>query len=111
MRHASTRSEKRASQPSAGRAQWSVGSIDEDGMRYGLMTHCLTASTMRIAPAIVTSQSSVTCHGRDIPRVSLLIIVQLYLDYLCHRMDRHASRAVLGTPRPAPAGRPHPRTP
>ena len=32
-RFASTRSEKRASQPLAGRAQCSVGSIDEDGIR------------------------------------------------------------------------------
>ena len=57
-RFASTRSESRASQPSPGRAQCSVGSIDEDGIRYGLTTHALIASTIRIAPAIVTIQSS-----------------------------------------------------
>src|SRR6478735_5492173 len=60
MRHASTRSEKCASQPwSTPRAQCSVGSIELDGIRYGLITHCLIASTIRIAPTIVTSQSIV----------------------------------------------------
>ena len=56
-RFASTRSEKRASQPDAGRAQWSVGSIDDDGIRYGFTTHALIASTIAIAPTIVTIQS------------------------------------------------------
>jgi hypothetical protein len=37
-RLARTRSEKRASQPLLGRAQWSVGSIEEDGILYGLTT-------------------------------------------------------------------------
>jgi hypothetical protein len=62
MRHASTRSLELPRQPGfAGPfAQLSVGSIDEDGMRYGLTTHCLSASTIRIAPAIVRIQSSVT---------------------------------------------------
>ena len=50
-RFASTRSEKRASQPCPGRAQCSVGSIDEDGIRYGLTTHALIASTIAIAPS------------------------------------------------------------
>ena len=57
-RFASTRSENRASQPGAGRAQWSVGSIDEDGIRYGLTTHALIASTIATAPTIVTIQST-----------------------------------------------------
>ena len=68
-RFASTRSEKRASQPGPGRAQWSVGSIDEDGIRYGLTTHALIASTIAIAPTIVTSQSMITRHARGIPSV------------------------------------------
>ena len=59
-RFASTRSEKRASQPCAGLAQCSVGSIDEDGIRYGLTTHALIASTIAIAPTMVTIQSIVT---------------------------------------------------
>ena len=59
-RFASTRSEKRASHPFAGFAQCSVGSIDEDGIRYGLTTQALIASTIAIAPAIVTTQSIVT---------------------------------------------------
>src|SRR5690348_5754599 len=59
MRQASTRSEKCARQPGlvGDCAQCSVGSIDEDGIRYGLTTHCLSASTIRIAPTIVTAQS------------------------------------------------------
>ncbi len=57
-RFASTRSEKRASQPGAGRAQWSVDSIDDDGIRYGLTTHALIASTIATAPTIVTIQST-----------------------------------------------------
>src|SRR4249920_3513293 len=56
-RHASTRSENDASHPIPGRAQCSVGSIELDGIRYGLITHCLIASTITIAPRIVTSQS------------------------------------------------------
>ena len=57
-RFASTRSENRASQPGRGRAQWSVGSIDDDGIRYGLTTQALIASTIAIAPTIVTIQST-----------------------------------------------------
>src|SRR5689334_1452141 len=59
-RFARTRSLKCASHPVAGRAQCSVGSIDDDGMRYGLTTHALSASTMRIAPPIVMIQSRTT---------------------------------------------------
>ena len=61
-RFASTRSEVLASQPTAGFAQWSVGSIDEDGMRYGFTTHALIARTIATAPAIVTTQSIATRH-------------------------------------------------
>ena len=57
-RFASTRSEKRASHPGAGRAQWSVGSIDDEGIRYGLTTHALIASTIATAPTMVTIQST-----------------------------------------------------
>ena len=66
-RFASTRSLKRASQPSAGRAQWSVGSMDDDGIRYGLTTHALSARTMTIAPAIVNTQSRATRTPRGRP--------------------------------------------
>ena len=69
-RLASTRSERRASQPWPGRAQCSVGSIDEDGIRYGFTTQALIASTIAIAPAIVTIQSIAIRHGRGSPAVS-----------------------------------------
>ena len=68
-RFASTRSEKRASQPDAGWAQWSVGSIEDDGIRYGLTTYALTSSTIATAPTIVTSQSTTTRIGSGSPRV------------------------------------------
>jgi hypothetical protein len=68
-RFASTRSEKRASQPFPGRAQWSVGSIDEDGIRYGLTTYALIASTIATAPRIVTAQSMAMRHWRGKPCV------------------------------------------
>ena len=61
-RFASTRSEVFASQPIAGDAQCNVGSIDEDGIRYGLTTHALIASTIATAPAMVTTQSIATRH-------------------------------------------------
>ena len=72
-RFASTRSEKRASQPLPGLAQWSVGSIDDEGMRYGLTTHALIASTIAIAPTIVTTQSIATRQPRGSPRVARVI--------------------------------------
>src|ERR687892_1014048 len=59
-RFASTRSEKPASHAAAGRAQCKVGSMDEDGMRYGFTTQALMASTIATAPAIVTTQSITT---------------------------------------------------
>src|SRR3954467_6012209 len=66
-RLARTRSEKRDSQPLPGRAQWRVGSIDEDGIRYGLTIHALIASTIAIAPTIVTTQSTATRRPRGRP--------------------------------------------
>src|SRR5215475_1300997 len=69
MRHASTRSLESPRQPTATGpfAQFSVGSIDDDGMRYGLTTQSLSANTMRIAPAMVRIQSSVTLTLRGSP--------------------------------------------
>ena len=69
-RFASTRSENRASHPEAGFAQWSVGSIDDEGIRYGLTTNALTSSTIATAPTIVTAQSTTTRMGSGSPRVS-----------------------------------------
>src|SRR6266571_8611053 len=66
-RFASTRSEKRDVQPEPGFAQCRVGSIDDDGIRYGLTTHALIASTIAIAPAIVTIQSMIPRHGCGTP--------------------------------------------
>src|SRR2546426_12492490 len=68
-RFASTRSEVLDSQPVPGRAQCSVGSIDDDGIRYGFTTHALIASTIAIAPAIVTIQSIVIRQPRGRLRV------------------------------------------
>src|SRR3954453_11833823 len=50
MRHASTRSLESPRQPGLASpfAQFSVGSIEDDGMRYGFTTHSLSASTIRI---------------------------------------------------------------
>ena len=70
-RFASTRSEKRASHPCAGRAQCSVGSIDDDGIRYGLTTNALIRRTIATAPAIVTTQSTIVRHGCGRRRASL----------------------------------------
>src|SRR6266545_7199052 len=66
-RFASTRSEKRDVHPDAPLPQWSVGSIDEDGMRYGLTTHALIANTIAIAPTIVTIQSMIPRQGCGTP--------------------------------------------
>src|SRR5919201_1476735 len=57
-RFASTRSDDPASQPSVGRPQCSVGSIDADGIRYGLTTHAFNPRTIRTAKTIVSAQSS-----------------------------------------------------
>jgi hypothetical protein len=72
-RLASTRSENRASQPLPGRAQCRVGSIDEDGILYGLTTHALIASTIAIAPTMVTIQSIVRRQPRGRLRVARVI--------------------------------------
>ena len=56
-------SDELASQPTAGRAQCSVGSIDEDGIRYGLTTYAFTTSTTTTAPRIVATQSTVRQRG------------------------------------------------
>src|SRR5919108_4362424 len=58
-----TRSEKRARQPEAGRAQCSVGSIEDEGTRYGFATSASNASTKATASEIVITQSSTRCHG------------------------------------------------
>src|SRR3989337_2329999 len=67
-RFASTRSENRDSQPGAlgPRAQCSVASIEDDGIRYGLITYALIASTIATAPTMVTIQSTAirTRRGR-----------------------------------------------
>src|SRR5205807_9309600 len=68
-RFASTRSEKRARQPLPGFAQCSVGSIDEDGIRYGFTTQALIARTIATAPMIVTAQSIATRQPRGMPAV------------------------------------------
>ena len=64
------RSSKRASQPTFGRAQWSVGSIDDDGILYGFTTYAFTRSTIATAAMIVTAQSTTTRMGSGSPRVS-----------------------------------------
>src|SRR5262245_23013943 len=68
-RFASTRSDQCASQPCPGLAQCRVGSIDEEGIRYGLITHALIASTIAIAPMIVTAQSIAIRQPRGRPEV------------------------------------------
>ena len=68
-RSASTRSENCAVQPFSGLAQSSVGSIDEDGIRYGLTTYALIASTIATAPRMVTAQSMAMRHWRGRPCV------------------------------------------
>jgi hypothetical protein len=40
-----------------------VGSIEEDGMRYGFTTHALIASTATTASAIVSAQSTTVGQG------------------------------------------------
>ena len=69
-RFASTRSENLASHPDSGRAQCSVGSIDEDGIRYGFTTQALIARTIAIAPTIVTIQSTAIRARRGSPFVT-----------------------------------------
>src|SRR3954471_13193764 len=66
-RFASTGAEKPAVHSDPGLAQWSVGSIEDDGIRYGLMIHALIARTIAMAPAIVTIQSMIVRQGWGIP--------------------------------------------
>ena len=72
-RFASTRSEKRGFAAAARPAQCSVGSIDDEGMRYGLTTHALIASTIAIAPTMVTTQSMAIRQPRGSPLVARVI--------------------------------------
>src|SRR3954452_20648413 len=67
-RFARTRSEKRARQPDPPVPQCSVGSIDDDGIRYGFTTQALIASTIATAPTIVTIQSMMPRQGCGTPR-------------------------------------------
>src|SRR5947208_1667337 len=90
-RFASTRSAEPPIHPGSGFAQWSVGSIDDDGMRYGLTIHALIARTMAIAPAMVTTQSTATRHGRGIPCVKRS-------SGLCERCGCGDEGGVLGPP-------------
>ena len=62
-RLASTRSDVPAWQPGSGAAQCRVGSIEDDGMRYGLTTQALMASTAATAIAIVSTQSMTVGQG------------------------------------------------
>src|SRR5262249_46006828 len=72
IRHASTRSLESPRHPSPGFAQLRYGSIEDDGIRYGLTTQCLSPRTMRIAPAIVRIQSRKTRVLRESPGKSRL---------------------------------------
>src|SRR5260370_39892576 len=58
-----TRSLNEPRQSAAGFAQWSVGSIDADGMRYGFAISASKARTNAIATVIVTAQSRIVRHG------------------------------------------------
>src|SRR5580765_1817833 len=67
-RLASTRSEKCARQPlPPAAAQCSVGSMEDDGIRYGFTTNDLIAKTIATAPTIVTIQSMIARHGWGTP--------------------------------------------
>src|SRR5262245_62100873 len=68
-RQASTRSLESPRQPGfeGPFAQFRVGSMDDDGMRYGLTTQCLSGGTVRIARALVRIQSGVTRTLRGRP--------------------------------------------
>src|SRR5919201_6352436 len=62
-RFARTRSEIPARQPAPGVAQCKVGSMEEDGIRYGFTTQALIAKTAPTATTIVTTQSMSVGHG------------------------------------------------
>src|SRR5919201_2552068 len=94
-RFASTRSESRASQPGPP-AQWGVGSNDDDGIRYGLTTQALIASTIAIAPAIVRTQSIAIRHGRGRRAVSRSIG---FLDFRPRGASVGGGRVTTSSPR------------
>src|ERR671910_747395 len=102
-RFARTRSDQLASQPLASFAQCSVGSIDEDGIRYGLTTHALIASTIATAPAIVTIQSIATRHGRG--RFAVIRSIGFSLRFLMRSALCAIARFGRGRPRAAPRAR------
>ena len=64
IRQASTRSAKRAVHPRAGVAHFNVGSIEDDGILYGVITYAFTASTTTTAATIVSAQSIAIRTGR-----------------------------------------------
>src|SRR5881275_1529747 len=94
-RLARTRSENLARHPACGLPQWSVGSIDGDGMRYGLTTYALTSRTIATAATIVTTQSTAIRQRRGSRDSSL----HLYIDGGCCPGYRGAG----GSPRQQPA--------
>src|SRR5215212_1054868 len=59
-RFARMRSERSASHPGSGRAQCRAGSIEGDGIRYGLITQAFTPRTINTANMIVITQSTTT---------------------------------------------------
>src|SRR6185436_4131924 len=69
-RFASTRSDVPARQPIPGFAQWSDGSMDEDGIRYGFTTNALIRSTAPTAITIVSTQSTTPRQGAGIRSVA-----------------------------------------
>ena len=61
-------SDASAWQPTSGVAQWSVGSIEDDGIRYGFTTHALMASTAATAIVIVRPSRRPCPTRRERPR-------------------------------------------
>src|SRR6266550_8219944 len=106
-RFASTRSENFARQPAAGRAQCNDGSIDEDGMRYGLTTHALIASTAPTATTIVTTQSITVGQGWGGPSVmrSTGPLTKAFFPCCARAATLRCARGLL---REAPQGQPSP---
>ena len=68
-RFATTRSECDDMHPAAGRAQCSVGSMEDEGTRYGFATSTFTARTTAIAKAIESVQSRTLRQGSGTRRV------------------------------------------
>src|SRR6266542_2324529 len=108
-RFASTRSEKRDRHPEALRAQCSVGSIEDEGILYGFTTHALIATTIAIAPTIVTTQSMTVRHGCGTPMRSSGFLTSAFSPGSARAATRRCAcdrpsaalreRANLGTPR------------